>query len=78
MTSHDDLRTMDGDVFVSPRHLASTTGVGDSAFAPLIDLGWDLDNDDLGIMWNQVCQGSLACRLGRHDGQQATGASFSG
>ncbi|MER6424665.1 DUF317 domain-containing protein [Streptomyces sp. NPDC001137] len=48
MTSHDDLPTIDGDVFVSPRHLASTTGIGDPALAPLIDLGWDLNNDDLG------------------------------
>ncbi|MGW2822142.1 DUF317 domain-containing protein [Streptomyces sp. NPDC001443] len=48
MTSYDELRTTDGDVFVSPRHLASTTGIGDPALAPLIDLGWDLHNDDLG------------------------------
>ncbi|MEV7242782.1 DUF317 domain-containing protein [Streptomyces sp. NPDC093248] len=48
MTSHDDLRTIDGDVFVSPRHLASTTGIGDPALAPLIDIGWDLHHDDLG------------------------------
>ncbi|MGQ4376512.1 DUF317 domain-containing protein [Streptomyces sp. SAS_267] len=48
MTSHDDLPTIDGDVFVSPRHLASTTGIGDPALAPLLDLGWDLQHDDLG------------------------------
>ncbi|MER7932973.1 MULTISPECIES: DUF317 domain-containing protein [unclassified Streptomyces] len=47
MTSHDDPRTIDGDVFVSPRHLASTTGIGDPALAPLTDLGWDLHHDDL-------------------------------
>ncbi|MFE2066257.1 hypothetical protein ACFXDH_28425, partial [Streptomyces sp. NPDC059467] len=58
MTSHDDLREIDGDVYVSPRHLASSTAVGDPALAPLTDLGWDLHHDDLGIMWNQVCQGS--------------------
>lgn len=37
----------DGDVYVSPRHLASTTGTGDPALAPLLDLGWDLQHDDL-------------------------------
>ncbi|WP_019070603.1 DUF317 domain-containing protein [Streptomyces hokutonensis] len=46
MTSHDDLRTIDGDVFVSPRYLASTTGTGDPALAPLIDLGWDHHYDE--------------------------------
>ncbi|MEV6512962.1 DUF317 domain-containing protein [Streptomyces sp. NPDC051642] len=46
MTSHDDLRTIDGDVFVSPRHLASSTGTGDPALAPLIDLGWDHHYDE--------------------------------
>ncbi|MFJ1673086.1 DUF317 domain-containing protein [Streptomyces bottropensis] len=37
---------MDGDVYVSPRHLASTTGTGDPALAPLLDLGWDLRYDE--------------------------------
>lgn len=46
MTSHDDLRTIDGDVFISPRHLASSTGTGDPALAPLIDLGWDHHYDE--------------------------------
>jgi hypothetical protein len=46
VTSHDDLRTIDGDVFVSPRHLASSTGTGDPALAPLIDLGWDHHYDE--------------------------------
>lgn len=39
---------IDGDVYVSPRYLASTTGIGDPALAPLLDLGWDLEHDDLG------------------------------
>lgn len=38
----------DGDVYVSPRHLASTTGIGDPAFAPLLDLGWSIEHDDHG------------------------------
>ncbi|QCD54194.1 hypothetical protein CEB94_04455 [Streptomyces hawaiiensis] len=37
---------IDGDVYVSPRHLASTTGTGDPALAPLLDLGWDLRYDE--------------------------------
>ncbi|RSO06990.1 hypothetical protein DMH18_26470 [Streptomyces sp. WAC 06783] len=41
----------DGDVYVSPRHLASTTGCGDLALAPLLDLGWDLQHDDLGNVY---------------------------
>ncbi|MFI8308729.1 DUF317 domain-containing protein [Streptomyces sp. NPDC085927] len=48
MTSDDDLRTIDGDVYVSPRYLAATTGIGDPALAPLLDLGWSLHYDDLG------------------------------
>ncbi|MEU2263883.1 DUF317 domain-containing protein [Streptomyces sp. NPDC019645] len=48
MSLDDDLRTIDGDVYVSPRHLASTTGTGDPALAPLRDLGWNLQHDDLG------------------------------
>ncbi|MFK0156492.1 DUF317 domain-containing protein [Streptomyces sp. NPDC090493] len=61
MTSHDDLRAIDGDVFVSPRHLASTTGVGDLALAPLADLGWDLDHD-LGNVYVNAPDGKV--RLG--------------
>ncbi|MFE3250996.1 DUF317 domain-containing protein [Streptomyces sp. NPDC059209] len=38
---------LDGDVFVSPRHLAGTTGVGDPGLAPLLALGWELRRDDL-------------------------------
>ncbi|MGW2046236.1 DUF317 domain-containing protein [Streptomyces sp. NPDC001858] len=48
MTPPDPLFDIDGDVYVFPRHLASTTGIGDPAFAPLLDLGWDLQHDDLG------------------------------
>ena len=42
----DPRRGIDGDVYVSPRHLASTTGTGDPALAPLLDLGWDLRYDE--------------------------------
>ncbi|MEU9064668.1 hypothetical protein AB0D13_38990 [Streptomyces sp. NPDC048430] len=38
---------IDGDVYVSPRYLAGTTGIGDPALAPLLDLGWELQHDDL-------------------------------
>ncbi|CAL9584977.1 hypothetical protein SUDANB106_05123 [Streptomyces sp. enrichment culture] len=48
MPHHDDLRTIDGDVHVSPRYLAAATATGDPALAPLLDLGWDLEHDDLG------------------------------
>ncbi|BDH07186.1 DUF317 domain-containing protein [Streptomyces seoulensis] len=44
-------RDIDGDVYVSPRYLASTTGTGDPALAPLLDLGWDLQHDDLGNVY---------------------------
>ncbi|MGW1817035.1 DUF317 domain-containing protein [Streptomyces sp. NPDC002125] len=39
---------IDGDVYVSPRYLAGTTGFGDPALAPLLDLGWERHHDDLG------------------------------
>ncbi|MFI5751120.1 DUF317 domain-containing protein [Streptomyces sp. NPDC051644] len=42
---------IDGDVYVSPRHLASSTYTGDPALAPLLDLGWDLQHDDLGNVY---------------------------
>ncbi|MBU6531764.1 DUF317 domain-containing protein [Streptomyces sp. NPDC048405] len=45
---HDDHDTIDGDVYVSPRHLARSTAVGDPGLDPLRDLGWDLHHDDLG------------------------------
>ncbi len=44
----DPRQDIDGDVYVSPRHLASTTATGDPALAPLLDLGWNLEHDDLG------------------------------
>lgn len=46
MPLHDD--TIDGDVYVSPRHLARTTAVGDPGLDPLRNLGWELHHDDLG------------------------------
>jgi len=46
MTRPDPLRDIDGDVYVSPRHLASTTGTGDTALAPLLDLGWAMRYDE--------------------------------
>lgn len=49
MNSQPDPRLdIDGDVYVSPRHLASSTYTGDPALAPLLALGWDLQHDDLG------------------------------
>ncbi|WP_181786092.1 hypothetical protein [Streptomyces phytophilus] len=39
---------IDGDVYVTPRYLAGTTGIGDPALAPLLGLGWELHHDDLG------------------------------
>ncbi|AKH83946.1 hypothetical protein AA958_19060 [Streptomyces sp. CNQ-509] len=39
---------IDGDVYVTPRYLAGTTGIGDPALAPLLALGWELRHDDLG------------------------------
>ncbi|WP_446038038.1 DUF317 domain-containing protein [Streptomyces sp. SID1121] len=44
----DPRHVIDGDVYVSPRHLAGSTAIGDPALAPLLDLGWDLRHDDLG------------------------------
>lgn len=38
---------LDGDVFVSPRHLAGTTAVGDAGLEPLLALGWELRHDEL-------------------------------
>jgi hypothetical protein len=48
--SEPDLRPEpeDGDVYVSPRHLAGSTFVGDPGLQPLLDLGWELRHDDLG------------------------------
>ncbi|MGC4950044.1 DUF317 domain-containing protein [Streptomyces sp. DT224] len=44
----DPQHEIDGDVYVSPRYLASTTGTGDPALAPLLDLRWSVEHDDLG------------------------------
>ncbi|MGW1194483.1 DUF317 domain-containing protein [Streptomyces sp. NPDC002536] len=44
MTESD---TIEGDVFVSPRYLAGSTFTGDPALEPLLDLGWEMrDNED--------------------------------
>lgn len=51
MPPHEDLHTIDGDVYVSPRYLAGSTGTGDPALAPLLGLGWDLQHDDLGNVY---------------------------
>ncbi|MGZ0198801.1 DUF317 domain-containing protein [Streptomyces sp. RM1] len=51
MSLQDDPHTLDGDVFVSPRHLASSTFTGDPALTPLRDHGWDLQHDDLGNVY---------------------------
>lgn len=40
---------IDGDV--TPRYLAGTTGTGDPALQPLLELGWDLTHDDLGNVY---------------------------
>ncbi|MER5215408.1 DUF317 domain-containing protein [Streptomyces sp. NPDC002838] len=54
MSPHDDLRTIDGDVYVSPRYLAAATAIGDPGLAPLLDLGWELEHDDLGNVYIQA------------------------
>ncbi|WP_055590517.1 DUF317 domain-containing protein, partial [Peterkaempfera griseoplana] len=38
----------DGDVYVSPRYLAGSTGIGDPGLQPLRDIGGALSYDDLG------------------------------
>ncbi|MGA5065352.1 DUF317 domain-containing protein [Streptomyces exfoliatus] len=47
----DPSSDIDGDVYVSPRHLAGSIGIGDPALAPLLNLGWDLEHDDLGNVY---------------------------
>jgi hypothetical protein len=42
---------IDGDVYVSPRYLAGTTGIGDPALAPLLALDWDLQHDERGNVY---------------------------
>ncbi|WP_329539242.1 hypothetical protein [Streptomyces sp. NBC_01358] len=39
---------IDGDVYVFPHYLAATTGIGDPALEPLMQLGWEPTHDDLG------------------------------
>lgn len=52
MSHQPDARhDIDGDVYVSPRYLASTTGIGDPALAPLLELGWDLQHDEDGNVY---------------------------
>ncbi|MEU4486646.1 DUF317 domain-containing protein [Streptomyces purpurascens] len=58
----DPRHDIDGDVYVSPRHLASSTSTGDPALAPLLDLGWDLRYDDLGNVYVSAPDGGV--RLG--------------
>ncbi|MGX1759914.1 DUF317 domain-containing protein [Streptomyces lydicus] len=43
----DEFLPTDGDVYVSPRYLASSTGFGDPALGPLLDLGWHVEDDEL-------------------------------
>ncbi|MBW1597264.1 DUF317 domain-containing protein [Streptomyces sp. JJ38] len=47
----DPRHDIDGDVYVSPRYLASTTGIGDPALAPLLELGWELQHDEDGNVY---------------------------
>lgn len=60
----NELRDIDGDVYVSPRYLAGSTGIGDPALGPLLDLGWDLEHDDLEVTWNHLR--GLRSRTGTH------------
>ncbi len=59
---HDDHDTIDGDVYVSPRHLARSTAVSDTGLDPLRDLGWDLYHDHLGNAYLTAPDGKV--RLG--------------
>ncbi|MFF1420086.1 DUF317 domain-containing protein [Streptomyces sp. NPDC058280] len=47
----DPRNDIDGDVYVTPRHLAAATLTGDPALVPLLDLGWDLQYDPLGNVY---------------------------
>ncbi|KIZ14952.1 hypothetical protein [Streptomyces natalensis] len=51
--------TPDGDFYVSPVYLAGATFTGDPALQPLLDQGFHLHHDELAIMWNQICQGTM-------------------
>ncbi|MCX5238919.1 DUF317 domain-containing protein [Streptomyces prunicolor] len=46
-----DTEEIDGDVYVSPRHLAGSTYTGDPALKPLLALGFDLRHDGLGNVY---------------------------
>ncbi|MET8577304.1 DUF317 domain-containing protein [Streptomyces sp. NPDC005012] len=59
MPHPDDL---DGDVYVSPRHLAGSTPTGDPALEPLREIGWDLHHDDRGNAYLNAPDGKV--RLG--------------
>ncbi|GJF20965.1 hypothetical protein SHO565_15290 [Streptomyces sp. HO565] len=59
---HDDHDTIDGDVYVSPRHLARSTAVSDPGLDPLRNLGWDLHHDHLGNAYLTAPDGKV--RLG--------------
>ncbi|QIK04705.1 hypothetical protein G7Z12_37240 [Streptomyces sp. ID38640] len=43
-----------GDGYLSLRYLAATTGTGDPFLVPLLDLGWDLQQEDPEVMWNHL------------------------
>ncbi|MEU6612017.1 DUF317 domain-containing protein [Streptomyces shenzhenensis] len=58
----DPRHDIDGDVYVTPRYLAGSTGTGDPALAPLLALGWDLQHDDLGNVYVNAPDGKV--RLG--------------
>ncbi|MDT0382301.1 DUF317 domain-containing protein [Streptomyces sp. DSM 42041] len=63
-TSHSPDAEIDGDVYVSPRYLAGTIGIGDPALDPLRALGWDLHHDELANAFltapdHTVCLGFL-------------------
>ncbi|NYV73314.1 DUF317 domain-containing protein [Streptomyces sp. UH6] len=53
---------LDGDVYVSPRHLAGSTYTGDPALEPLREIGWDLHHDDRGNAYLNAPDGKV--RLG--------------
>ncbi|MFF8022209.1 DUF317 domain-containing protein [Streptomyces sp. NPDC007896] len=46
-----DTEEIDGDVYVSPRYLAGSTWTGDPALKPLLALGFDHRDDDLGNVY---------------------------
>ncbi|WP_165983976.1 DUF317 domain-containing protein [Streptomyces sp. YIM 98790] len=42
---------LQGQVWVSPRHLAGSTADGDAGMKPLLDLGWPMQHDELGNLY---------------------------